>query len=196
MIKSLLTTTIIFAMVNTNFAQDIITKKIDGTITAKIIEISKKEVKYKKFDNLTGPTFTIDLSEITMIQYENGTKDVFNEPTDSPFKLAETADMKAKGILDANVNYNADNCGKGWTAATTILFSPIIGIIPAVACASSRPQDRNLNYRDGELMKNTEYNLAYKGEAMKIKRKRVWRSFGISSAIWGVLYIVSLNQPK
>jgi hypothetical protein len=192
---TLIICSILFTILTNAFAQDIITKKIDETIIAKVLEVSKKEIKYKKFDNLDGPTFTIDITDITSIQYQNGTKDVFDR-ADFPFKIAEPKNMSEKAIEDAHLNYNAENSGKGWTAATTILFSPLIGIIPAIGCSSSRPKESNLNYRDSELMKNNDYNLAYRAEASKIKRQRVWRSFGISSAIWAVLYIVSPKEAK
>jgi len=59
-------------------AQDIITKK-DGTeIQAKVFEIGTNEVKYTRFGT-TSPTYTLLKSEIFMIKYENGTKDVFND---------------------------------------------------------------------------------------------------------------------
>lgn len=59
-------------------AQDLITKKNGEDIKAKILEVNQTEVKYKKFDNLDGPVFTISKSEILIIRYENGTNDVFN----------------------------------------------------------------------------------------------------------------------
>ena len=60
------------------FAQDIITKK-DGTdIKAKISEVGTTEVKYKNFSNLDGPVYTISKSDILMITYENGERDIFN----------------------------------------------------------------------------------------------------------------------
>jgi hypothetical protein len=113
MIKNVLTTAIIFGTLNLSKAQDIITKKIDGTITAKVLEVSKKEIKYKKFDNLDGPIFTIDIAEVSNIVYQNGTKDNFSPNDDSPFKVTELTNMRERGMEDAYVNYNADNCGKG-----------------------------------------------------------------------------------
>jgi hypothetical protein len=177
------------------YCQDIITKKIVGKIIAKVIEVSKTEIKYKKFDNLNGPIFIIDIADVSEITYENGSKDEFNISGESPFKIKKDENMTEKGIVDANINYSAINSGKGWTAATTILFSPLIGIIPAVACASSRPKDANLNYRDRDLLKDNNYNIAYTSEASKIKKKRVWRSFGISSVVWVALYVI-FPAPK
>ncbi|MBP5572259.1 MAG: hypothetical protein J6X39_06280 [Bacteroidales bacterium] len=59
------------------YAQDIITKT-DGTdLQAKILEITIGEIKYKKFSNLDGPTYTILKSEVMFITYENGDRDIF-----------------------------------------------------------------------------------------------------------------------
>lgn len=61
-----------------SYAQDTITKK-DGTdVKAKILEVSKKEVKYKSWDNQDGPTFILAASEILMIRFENGTNQVMD----------------------------------------------------------------------------------------------------------------------
>lgn len=61
------------------FGQDIITKK-DGTdIQARISEVGVNDVKYKKFNNQDGPSYTIAKSDILMITYENGERDVFAE---------------------------------------------------------------------------------------------------------------------
>ena len=60
-------------------AQDVITLKNGDDINAKVLEIGDNEIKYKKFANLNGPTYAIKKSEIFMIKYENGTKDVFTD---------------------------------------------------------------------------------------------------------------------
>ena len=45
-------------------AQDIIVTKDAQKIEAKILEVSKTEIKYKEKDNLNGPTFILDTKEI------------------------------------------------------------------------------------------------------------------------------------
>ena len=61
-----------------SFAQDVITKK-DGTdIQAKVLEVNENEVKYRRYDYLDGPIFTMLKSDILIVRYENGTNDVFN----------------------------------------------------------------------------------------------------------------------
>lgn len=64
-------------------AQDIITLH-DGTdIQAKILEVTTTEVKYKKFSNLEGPTFSLPKSDIQIVHYQNGENEVFNSFTAS-----------------------------------------------------------------------------------------------------------------
>jgi len=70
---------ILFAIIITMtgaVAQDIITTKTGEDILAKIVEVGHTEIKYKKFDNPEGPQFTILKSDVLMIRYENGTKDI------------------------------------------------------------------------------------------------------------------------
>ena len=61
------------------FAQDVIVKKDGSTILSKVVEIGSTEVKYKKFSNQNGPTYTITKAEIQAINYENGDKDTFTD---------------------------------------------------------------------------------------------------------------------
>ncbi len=58
-------------------AQDVIVKKDGSTILSKVLEVNTADIKYKKFSNPNGPTYTIGKSEILAINYENGEKDDF-----------------------------------------------------------------------------------------------------------------------
>ncbi len=174
-----------------SFSQDVITKK-DGTdIKSKILEVTTSEVKYKKFDNQTGPTFTIVKSDLMMVRYENGTNDIFNQSNvSSNNSPSESGELCDQGKQDAKVNYKGRNSGSGWTCATTILFSPIIGIIPAAVCSSSEPAQSNLNAPNSELMKKNKYSECYVDQAYKAKKKKVWTNFGIGSGVWLLLILV------
>ena len=55
-----------------SFAQDIIVTTDAKKIEAKILEVSKTEIKYKELDNLNGPTFVLGTDEISSIIYSNG----------------------------------------------------------------------------------------------------------------------------
>jgi hypothetical protein len=62
-------------------AQDVIIKENGEEIQAKVIEVGTNEIKYKKFGNESGPTYTISKSELFLIKYANGTKEVIEKPT-------------------------------------------------------------------------------------------------------------------
>jgi len=74
--------TIFFFDITTLLAQDVIIKKNGDEIKAKIIEVGTTEIKYKKFENLqTSPIYSIYKSDVFMIKYADGSKDVFNPET-------------------------------------------------------------------------------------------------------------------
>lgn len=65
-------------MANITFAQDLIVLKTGDEISSKVLEVTSDVVKYKKWTNQEGPTYSSTKAEIFMIKYANGTKDVFN----------------------------------------------------------------------------------------------------------------------
>jgi|GEM_PF-589519 len=77
-------------------AQDLIIKKNNETIKAKILEVGTTEIKYKLFDSPDGPTFTINKREIkTMkIHSENGKNDKVVNVEEDPMSAGNA------GIVD------------------------------------------------------------------------------------------------
>lgn len=68
-------------------AQDVIVKK-DGTpILTKVLEVNTNNVKYKKHGNQNGPTYTIAISDILSLTYDNGDKENFDNAANT---LTET----------------------------------------------------------------------------------------------------------
>jgi hypothetical protein len=47
-------------------------------ITAKVEQVGIAEIKYHKTDNLSGPMYAVAKSDVFMIKYQNGYKDVFS----------------------------------------------------------------------------------------------------------------------
>jgi len=62
-------------------AQDLIVLRDGVMIEAKVTEISPTEIRYKRFDNLDGPTIVIPAANVLSIRYENGTSEIFNPVT-------------------------------------------------------------------------------------------------------------------
>jgi len=73
-------------------AQDIIIKENGDEIKAKVEEVGSIEIKYKKFGNETGPTYTILKSDIFMIKYADGSKDVFEQTTTKEKEVIKTSE--------------------------------------------------------------------------------------------------------
>lgn len=75
-------------------AQDIIVKRNGDELQCRILEVSKNEVKYKRWVNLDGPAFSEKKSDIFMIKYENGEKDV----------IAHSSPISEPSAISTNVN--------------------------------------------------------------------------------------------
>ena len=74
------------------YAQDIIVTKDAKKLEVKITEVSKSEIRYKELDNLDGPTFVLEMSDISSIIYSNGK--VFipesSQTSEDPSSLSES----------------------------------------------------------------------------------------------------------
>ncbi len=87
--KRLLFTAILALSFTTIYAQDIIVKKDGSTIMSKVMEVQTDIIKYKKWSNQSGPTYSIKITDIFSINYKNGEKDVFNSPASTPAQTTE-----------------------------------------------------------------------------------------------------------
>lgn len=69
-------------------ADDLIVFRNGDVVKAKVLEIKKMDVKYKRASNPQGPTYTVDKTELLSIIYENGEKDMFGEASPSANLIA------------------------------------------------------------------------------------------------------------
>lgn len=78
--KRHLASCILFLMfATTMWAQDIIVTNDAQKIEAKILEVSKTEIKYKEMSDLNGPTYILETKEISSIIYSNGKVVLYNQ---------------------------------------------------------------------------------------------------------------------
>jgi hypothetical protein len=71
-----------------NDSCDVIIFRDGSEILAKVIEISTGQVKYKRCDLLNGPIYTAKKSEIFMIKYAEGVREVFKEEPNGPANVS------------------------------------------------------------------------------------------------------------
>ncbi|MDR2083425.1 MAG: hypothetical protein LBP67_00290 [Bacteroidales bacterium] len=91
------------------FSQDIITKLNGEDIQAVILETSRAEVKYKKYGYMNGPIYTISTSDIIMIRYEDGEKQIFVQQAQTPYSYYDpfaASSHKAPEGINPNMLYN------------------------------------------------------------------------------------------
>jgi len=65
----------------TTSTYDVILLNDGQEIKAKVTEITPYEIKYKAVENLDGPTRTLDKSDVFLINYANGTREVIGTPS-------------------------------------------------------------------------------------------------------------------
>lgn len=108
-------------------AQDIIVLKNSQRIDAKILEVSENEVSYKKADYPEGPTFRLNITEISSIIYSNGDVQAFNTASESKgnvkkrgFNPEPVARKRPFGLSIGYVSKQIDNMGTKipWVAFT------------------------------------------------------------------------------
>ena len=152
-------------------AQDTLTMRSGDNLIVKVIEVGSSEVKYKKVNNLNGPVFSTLKSDLSMIRYENGSKDDFSNVT----KIANSQELYTQGYNDALKYYKSYKvAGNSVLLASAFPFYGFIfGGASAVLISSAEPLDENLDYPDLNLMKNEQYSKGYKTAAKNIKRKKI-----------------------
>ena len=97
----------------TAMAQDIIVLKDGDLKQVKVIEVGENDVKYKKWENIDGPTYTISISNILSINYQNGAKDSFADYKEKKSDVAQS-------ISEASVNISSSINDKGGKIASNI----------------------------------------------------------------------------
>jgi TM2 domain-containing membrane protein YozV len=103
-------------------AQDIITKMDGEEISAKIFEISIDNVQYKRFNNESGPTYTLSKSEIYSIKYENGDKDSWRTLPAKRLSIRLTpTDASPKSKTEREVAKKTPERPKTQTAPKTVI---------------------------------------------------------------------------
>lgn len=63
----------------TDSCGDVLVMRDGSEMTAKITEVGSKTIKYKRCDNLNGPTIVVSTDRVFMIKYASGTKEIFKE---------------------------------------------------------------------------------------------------------------------
>ena len=103
---------------------DIIILKDGQELKVKVLEIGPNEIRYKMCGNLTGPTYSKNKSEVFMIKYPNGTKDVITS--------GSSGDSGTKDIIKSGSSADSEYNGPPKLNARA-LTGMIFGIVSLIA---------------------------------------------------------------
>ena len=78
---------------------DVILLKNGNEMKVKVSGISQDEIKYKKCEDINGEIFTLKKSEVFMIKYSNGTKDVIAQDTHAADKKKDKHKGWVTGLI-------------------------------------------------------------------------------------------------
>lgn len=99
--------TIFFALLS--FGQDTIVNLKNEFIRTKVLEITSETIRYKKFENLSGPNYTISSNEVKEIRFENWTVEFYKKDNPEPKRsLQETKDFIVRIINEYGWEKDSD----------------------------------------------------------------------------------------
>ena len=94
----------VLVMFSNTLAQDKLTFLNGDEQEVKILEVSSSEIKYKRQNNLDGPTFSTLKSELFMITYANGDKDLIKQQSSAKQSDASASnDLETESTGDSEV---------------------------------------------------------------------------------------------
>lgn len=114
--------------------QDIITKLDGSELQSKILEVGIDEIRYKDHSNLDGPVYVIKKTEVFMIKYQNGTKEVISQGAPAANVVTTPA---ATTVPRQDIRVSPDIIQKTRTASIFgyAMAAPIIGLATGAALA-------------------------------------------------------------
>jgi hypothetical protein len=112
------------------FGQDVIVKKNGEEIKAKVEEVLNYDIKYHRFDNLTGPLYTISKSEVASVKYENGTVDSF---ANIPAPVTKPAAYTPPVVREKDLRRAKTGMVLDYVIYAPVAASVVVGIIGATS---------------------------------------------------------------
>ncbi len=170
-------------------AQDVIIKRNGDEIKAKVEQVLDAEVKYRKFENLTGPLYSMPKADIFMIRYENGAKDVFEEqkpPVQSVPIFTQPVQPVKKSISDKDIRP-----ARRANLAGYLLTIPILGLGITAGAIEDEPEISLPIGGAATLIAAVGIPLVFHGSNKTVRATGVEPNTGLRISSW-ILYGLTL----
>jgi hypothetical protein len=193
---------------------DAIIKRNGEKLQGYVRQISDKEIFYGQDDMPANVFKTVFISDVAAILYWDGKIQTFAEPPKQPQDLAPAPApapdyaanigalpasasgltlspeaLYAKGLRDGGTFYTRHTGAGTGTFLISLLGGPLLGLIPAIACASTPPTPYRLDTPITPYAQDPQYVRGYKQGAFKKKKKKVWTNFGFGSGL-AILFVL------
>lgn len=99
---------------NRLFSQDTLYTTEGHIIAGKVMEITNEDIKFKKASNLDGPIYIISKADVVLIDYKNGSKDVF---------------AKSSNTTDVNNTSQTTNNNPSYQSPVYVTPRPAINVV-------------------------------------------------------------------
>ena len=107
--------------------------------------------------------------------------------------LGSNLDLFQQGRNDAKMYYTGYKGAGTGTFLTSFLLSPVLGLIPAIACSSTAPNASNFTFPNSALTREPDYMSGYMQEAKKKKSGKVWGNFAIGTVL-AIVTVFTLSR--
>ena len=174
-------------------SQDTIVTKKGEDMMVKVIEVNMGIIRYKKLDNINGPIFEIQKTDVFMLKYENGIREVLVDNSQSTPLINSLTPTYQQGVDDAKRYYHKRGGAAAGTFFATLVAGGLLGLIPAIITSSHTPKDKNLDYPNASFMQNPEYYKGYTHKAKSRKSARIWTMYGVAVGINVAVAVILLT---
>ena len=110
-------------------AQDVIVTTEGKKIESKVTEVNENDIRYKLFDNPSGPVYFLKKSDIAAILYESGHVDVFKMPQpqlyNNLYNPYTKVDLKnAKNLRNSGIVLFSSGMAFTYPIGLSLIFAP------------------------------------------------------------------------
>lgn len=175
-------------------AQDVILLSNGEELPGKVLTITPELVTYI---NSSADTLRVAATQVFLIRYPNGTKDVFQRQATAAPALPGLVQQATydQGRRDARAYFKAPGAFWGTYGATvlTAVYGGLGGVATGLAMSLTPPKEQNMRVPDPALLKSPNYVAGYRHQAQNKKIGSAAGGFGAGIGTMVVLVAVIIG---